>query len=119
MQEQEFTRELIKLLSSHNNFEVLASSDKNVDLLVHDQTTGKTVAIEFKDAGSYGELPISTFLPIADLVQQTDKFQKLLLVSFSKVPDLLRRKLNKLNVDALTKPSVSQVVERVQLALSA
>ncbi len=91
----------------------------NVDLLVRNPVSGKVVAIEMKDAGDYGELPISTIIPISKLVRQTDKFAKVLLLTFSKLPNLLSKKLQELNVEAMTQPTVKQVVERVQLALSA
>ena len=118
--EVDFVRKLQNQLALHENFQVLADPlDIGVDLLVHDQNSGKTIAIEIKDAGAYGELPISTILPISRLVRQTDKFQKLFLISFSAVPDLLSDKLKEINVDALTQPTVNQVVEKVQLALSA
>jgi hypothetical protein len=118
--EVDFLRKLRDELALHYNLDVQTEpSDAGVDLLVHDQVSGKTVAIEIKDAGGYGELPISTILSISKLIRQTNKFQKLLLVTFSRVPALLSNKLQQLNVDALTQPTVNQVVERVQLALSA
>jgi hypothetical protein len=118
--EVDFLRKLYDQLVHTNNFEIESkASAGNADLLVRNPASGKTLAIEFKDAGEYGELPISTIIPIAKLARQTDKFQKLILVTFSNVPGLLSKKLQELNVEALTQPTVNQVVERVQLALSA
>jgi hypothetical protein len=91
----------------------------DADLLVKNPASGKTVAIELKDAGAYGELPISTILPISKLAKQTDKFAKVILLTFSNVPKLLFERLAALNVEAITQPTVNQVVEKVQLALSA
>jgi len=116
--EVDFMRKLRDQLV-HTNFEIEAEpSGSNADLLVRNPTSGKTVAIELKDAGDYGELPISTILPIARLAQNSH-FEKFLLITFSSVPVLLYQKLKELNVEALTRPTVSQVVEKVQLALSA
>ena len=42
-----------------------------------------------------------------------------MLITFSRVPVLLSRKLQEINVETLTQPTVNQVVERIQLALSA
>ena len=118
--EVDFLRKLYDQLVHTNNFEIEAESFAgDADLLVRNPTSGKTIAIEFKDAGDYGELPISTIIPIAKLARQTDKFVKLLLITFSDVPVLLSKKLEELNVEALTQPTVKQVVEKVQLALSA
>jgi len=93
-------------------------ADYGVDLLVVEPNSGKRIAIECKSAGDYGELPISTILPIARLVKN-DPNQQVILVSFSSVSDLLSTKLKELNVPSLTKPTVKQVVDQVQLALSA
>ena len=116
----EFLRKLYDQLVHTDNFEIEAQPFAgDADLLIRNPRSGKTVAIELKDAGDYGELPISTILPIAKLARQTDKFEKLLLITFSNVPVLLSKKLEELNVEALTQPTISQVVKRVQLALSA
>lgn len=116
--EVDFMRKLRDQLV-HTNFEIEAQPFAgDADLLVRNPTSGKTVAIELKDAGDYGELPISTILPIARLAQNS-LFEKFLLITFSNVPVLLSKKLKELNVEALSRPTVSQVVEKVQLALSA
>jgi len=114
-----FLQELIEQLSKLRGIHVEdAFGDNGIDVLVVDPYTGKRIAIECKSAREYGELPIATMLPIARLVKK-DPTQQVILVSFSSVPDLLSTKLKELNVQTLTLPTVSQVVEKVQLALSA
>ncbi len=116
----DFLRKLCDELMLADNFQLEQEPyGGDVDLLVRNPASGKVVAIEMKDAGDYGELPISTIIPISRLVRQTDKFEKVLLLTFSNVPVLLSKKLQELNVEAMTQPTVKQVVERVQLALSA
>lgn len=110
-------KKLYDQLLHYNNFEIEAQPHAgDADLLVRNPNSGKTVAIELKDAGDYGELPISTIIPIARLAQNSN-FEKFLLITFSNVPLLLSKKLQALNVEALTQPTVSQVIEKVQLAL--
>ncbi len=116
----DFYRKLYDQLARTDNFEIVSEPFAGeADLLIRNPASGKSMAIEFKEAGDYGELPISTIIPISKLARQTDKFEKLLLVTFSTVPALLSRKLKELNVEALSQPTISQVVEKVQLALSA
>jgi hypothetical protein len=104
----------------NDNYQIEKSEfDSDADLVIRDLQTGKIVAIELKDAGDYGELPISTILPISRLVKQTGNLQKFFLITFSQVPILLSKKLKELNVDALTRPTIDQVVEQVEQALSA
>ena len=118
--EIDFLRKLCDELMLADKFQLEREPNGgDVDLLVRNPVSGKVVAIEMKDAGDYGELPISTIIPISKLVRQTDKFEKVLLLTFSSVPVLLSKKLQELNVEAMTQPTVKQVVERVQLALSA
>jgi len=117
--EVDFLRKLYDELIRRDHFLIeWEPADSNVDL-VRDPVSGKMVAIEMKNAGDYGELPISTIIPISKLARQTDKYAKVMLITFSGLPLLLSDKLKELNVDALTQPTVSQVVEKVQLALSA
>ena len=118
--EVDFMRELYDQLLHNYNFEIETEPFAgDADLLVRNPMSGKTLVIELKDAGDYGELPISTIIPISKLALQTNEFKKLLLITFSNVPVLLSKKLKELNVEALTKPTVNQVVEKIQLALSA
>lgn len=115
----DFLRKLFDELMSKAKYQVeRADYENGADLVVRDPHSGKIVAIELKDAGEYGELPISTILPISRLVKQTGNLEKFLLITFSQVPILLSKKLKELNVDTLTKPTVDQVVEQVQLALA-
>jgi hypothetical protein len=120
--EVDFLRKLYDVLVLQGHFQLVrepVANGADVDLLVKDQTSGKMVAIELKNAGEYGELPISTIIPISRLVHQGDKYEKVLLITFSEVPELLSQKLQELNVEALKQPTINEVVEKVQLALSA
>jgi hypothetical protein len=118
--EVDFLKKLCDQLMLTDNFELVREPfGDSADLLVRSPSSGKSVAIEIKSAGDYGELPVSTIIPIAKLARQIDKFGKVMLIAFSSVPVLLSRKLKELDVEALTQPTVNQVVERVQLALSA
>lgn len=118
--EVDFLRKLCDELMLQEHLQLIREPDgSNADLLVRNEASGKTVVIEMKDAGEYGELPISTIIPISKLVRETDKIGKILLITFSDVPALLSQKLQELNVEALKKPTVNEVVEKVQLALSA
>jgi len=115
-----FLGDLIIELSQQDKYQIERSdNDGGADLIVREPHTGKVVAVELKDAGTYGELPISTILPISRIVKQTDQLQKLLLITFSQVPVLLSKKLKELNVDALSRPTVDQVVEHIEQAFSA
>ncbi|HWB91939.1 MAG TPA: hypothetical protein VG605_08810 [Puia sp.] len=118
--EPDFLRQLCEELASRHNYQLeKVPYAGDPDLLVKNPASGKAVAIELKDAGAYGELPISTILPISKLAKQTDKFAKVILITFSNVPALLSQKLAELNVEAITRPTVKQAAEKVQLALSA
>jgi hypothetical protein len=92
--------------------------DPGADLIVKDRASGKVIAIEFKNAGNYGELPISTILPISRMVKQADHLAKFFLITFSKVPVLLENKLKELNVKTLSLPTISEVVNEVQQAFT-
>ncbi|HVU95461.1 MAG TPA: restriction endonuclease [Puia sp.] len=115
-----FVSQLMEQLGILHGVEVRKApvADYGVDLLVVEPISGKRIAIECKSAGEYGELPISTILPIARLVKD-DPSQQVILVSFSSVSNLLSSKLKELKVPALTDPTVKEVVDQVQLALSA
>jgi hypothetical protein len=115
----DFLGELVDELTLKDKYQIEREYNGGADMVIRDPKTGKIVAIELKDAGNYGELPISTILPISRMVKQFDHLEKFFLITFSQVPILLSEKLKELNVDALTQPTVHQVVEQVEQALSA
>ncbi len=114
-----FVQQLTAKLNTLRNVQLEKSTaEDGPDLKVVNHHSGKQLFIEFKNAKEYGELPISSILPIAKLAKQNGKTQKILLVSFSHLSDLLSSKLKELNVQALTQPTVDQVVEQVRMALA-
>lgn len=118
--ERDFLGKLFDELTMKDKYQIERTEyDSAADMIIRDPHTGKTVMIELKDAGNYGELPISTILPISRMVKQFDNLERFFLITFSQVPILLSRKLKELKVDALTQPTVNQVVEQVEQALSA
>jgi hypothetical protein len=116
--EEDFLRKLYDVLLLNENFQLESEGYGGADIVVRNRASGKTVGIELKNAGDYGELPISTILPISRMVKQNDTFEKLLLITFSQVPMLLSKKLQELNVETLTKPTVEQVVGQVEQAFA-
>jgi hypothetical protein len=92
-------------------------SDSAADIVVKDKSSGKRLFIDIEDAQGYGELPVSTIIPIARLVKNNIS-DKVMLISFSNLPSLLSDRLKELNVNSLEKPSVDQVVREVGVALA-
>jgi hypothetical protein len=91
----------------------------SADLVVQDSHSGKRVFIEFQEGGQYGELPISSILSLNKQKSRLSPTDLLLLITFSAIPALLASKLKELGILAITKPSVEDVVGKVQYAMSA
>ncbi len=115
--EETFLEELYIELEKIRNFSMQRSVLEGEDLVVRNLDNGSEVIIELKSAGRYGELPISTIIPLAGRVRSDLCAKKIILVSFSNLPNLLLSKLNELGVQSVTNPTVDKVVKKVQTAL--
>jgi len=116
-----FLDQLTSKLNENKSLEVEKElyGTSGADIVVKDAHSGKRIFIEIKDAGQYGELPISSILSINDQVKRISTTDLFILVTFSSISTFLNKKLKKLNVTAFSRPSVDEVVNKVQLALSA
>ncbi|HUB62766.1 MAG TPA: hypothetical protein VL978_18760 [Puia sp.] len=115
-----FVDQLTSKLTENKSLEVEQESRGNgPDIVVKDSHSGKRIFIEFKDAGPYGELPISSILSINDQVKRIATTDTFILITFSSISNFLSKKLKELNVTAFSKPSVDDVLNKVQVALSA
>jgi hypothetical protein len=115
-----FVDQLTSKLTENKSLEVEQESRGNgADIVVKDSHNGKRIFIEFKDAGQYGELPISSILSINDQVKRIATTDTFILITFSSISNFLSKKLKELNVTAFSKPSVDDVLNKVQVALSA
>ena len=118
--ESKFVSQLATQLTKNPGLEVeMEPRNTGADIVVKNPSSGKRIFIEFKDAGEYGELPISIILSINDQVKRIGTSDAIILVTFSSISNFLNRKLKELNVTALSQPSVDDVVNKVQFALSA
>lgn len=118
--EASFVNQLTSRLTEDKHLEVEQEpSGINADIVVKDLNSGKRIFIEFKDAGQYGELPISSILSINDQIKGISDTDTFILVTFSSISNFLYNKLKQLNVIAFSKPTVEDVVSKVQLSLSA
>jgi hypothetical protein len=115
-----FVDQLTSKLTENKSLEVEQEPSGNrADIVVTDPHSGKRIFIEVKSAGQYGELPISSILSINDQVKRISTTDTFILVTFSSISNFLNKKLKELNVTAFSKPSVDDVVSKVQVALSA
>lgn len=115
-----FVNQLTSKLTENKSLEVEQEPRGiDADIVVKDSNSGKRIFIEIKDAGQYGELPISSILSINDQVKRISTTDTFILVTFSSISNFLNKKLKELNVTAFSKPSVDDVLNRVQVALSA
>ncbi len=106
-------------LQKLHNISVEIASPNGSDLIVKNADNGREVLIDIKNAGRYGELPISTIIPLANLVKRNPNVNKFFLVSFSNLPGIFESKLKELNIQPITNPNIDKVVEQVQKALTA
>jgi hypothetical protein len=115
-----FVDQLTSKLTENKSLEVEQEPSGNgADIVVKDSHSGKRIFIGFKNAGQYGELPISSILSINDQVKRISATDTFILVTFSSISNFLSKKLKELNVTAFSKPSVDDVLNKVQVALSA
>jgi hypothetical protein len=94
-------------------------ADGGADLMVEDTESGKRVFIEFKEGSKYGNLPVSLIFPLNRQKKRLSSNDALFLVTFAMIPSLLGEKLEEIGVLAMEKPSIPDVVGKVQYAMSA
>ena len=118
--EREFINQLTEQLSRGRDWKVeQEDGDGSADLVVQDPNSGKRIFIEFQEAGEYGSLPISSVLSLYKQKKRLSAMDSLFLITFSGIPALLASKLKELGILAIAKPSVEEVVGKVQYAMSA
>ena len=114
---KKFADDLSNQLKSKGWEVEIPSYESFAEFVVKNGHSDRRIFIEIKDAKEYGELPISSILPIADAVRNNSK-DRVVLVSFSEISTLLLSKLKGLKVFPLVKPSFDQVVQEVGMALA-
>src|SRR4051812_43074261 len=118
--ERRFIDDLIARLSEAKNWKVGKEYEEDAaDLVIEDTHSGKRVFIEFRDAGQYGQLQIASIISLSKQKSLLSPTDDLLLVTFSRIPDLLASKLHEKGILAIAKPnSIDDVVGKVQLAMA-
>jgi hypothetical protein len=118
--EKTFINELTQRLSQVGDWKVEKEADDgSTDLIVQDPQSGKRVFLEFQEGGDYGELPISSILSLSKQKNRLSGNDILFLVTFSVIPSLLESKLKELGIMAVARPSVDEMVGKLQYAMSA
>jgi hypothetical protein len=118
--EKIFIDELSHRLSQEGDWKVEKEvDDGSTDLIILDPQSGKRVFVEFQEGGQYGELPISSILSLSKQKNRLSGKDILFLVTFSVIPSLLENKLKELGIMAVAKPSVEELVGKLQYAMSA
>jgi len=74
-----FLGQLVDDLVQKNKYKIERESSDGADIVIQNRHTGNIVLIETKDAGSYGELPISFVLQIPKMNRQMDDMSKCFL----------------------------------------
>lgn len=87
--------------------------------MVEDPESGKRVFIEFKEGSKYGNLPVSLIFSLNRHKKLLSARDAMFLVTFAMIPSLLGEKLNEIGILAMEKPSIPDVVDKVQYAMSA
>jgi hypothetical protein len=114
--ENEFLAQLEQYLRSR--FEIQQGKEQGYDMVVFDPSSGKRVLIEVKDAGEYGELPISSILSLLKQKNNLSGQDQIFLITPSGIPGLLHQKLEDIGIKAFVKPSVEDVAGQVQYAMA-
>lgn len=118
--EKTFIDALSHRLSEEGDWKVEKEvDDGSTDLVIVDPQSGKRVFIEFQEGGQYGELPISSILSLSKQKNRLSGKDILFLVTFSVIPSILENKLKELGIMAVAKPSVDELVGKLQYAMSA
>jgi hypothetical protein len=118
--EKQFIDELTARLSEATSYKVgKENQDNAVSLVVEDSHSGKRVFIEFREAGQYGQLQIASIISLNKQKSRLSPTDDLLLVTYSRIPDLLASKLHEKGILAIAKPnSIDDVVGKVQWAMA-
>jgi hypothetical protein len=118
--EKQFIDKLIARLSEATSYKVGKENQEDAgDLVVEDSNSGKRVFIEFRDAGQYGQLQIASIISLNKQKSRLSPTDYLLLVTYSRIPDLLASKLHEKGILSIAKPnSIDDVVGKVQLAMA-
>jgi hypothetical protein len=114
-----FIDELKDRLSKELGWKVEKETENSLVDLVIETQTGKRMFIEFKQAGRYGELPLSTVLSLSRQKNRLSGNDILCLVSFSSIPSILEDKLTELGILAIEKPSVEDAAGRIEQVMMA
>ncbi|HEY4151090.1 MAG TPA: hypothetical protein VGM41_19260 [Chitinophagaceae bacterium] len=118
--ETDFITQLTEQLRRDNDWKVGKESYGGIaDLVIEDIHSGKRIFIEFRTAGQYGELPISSALVLDEQKKRLSEKDALFLVTFSGVSKTLGNKLKDLGIKVFASPTVEDVVGNVQYAMSA
>ncbi len=118
--ENDFISQLAEQLRRDNGWKVEKEPFGGAaDLVVEDTNSGKRIYIEFKTAGEYGELPISSARALDVQKKRLSKNDALFLVTFSGISQTLGNKLKDLGIKVFANPTVEDVVGNVQYAMSA
>jgi hypothetical protein len=117
--EKKFIEDLSTRLSEVKDWNIAKNRDGSADLIVQDPHSGKKLFIEFQDGGQYGQLQIASIVSLGKQKSRIAPNDDLLLVSFSRIPDLLASKLNEHGIMAIAKPSsIDDVLGKIQMAMA-
>ena len=116
--ERDFINQLSQRLTQSSDWKIDADS-RSGDMVVQDPRSGKRIFIEFQEGGQYGELPISSVVSLNKQKNRLSGKDTLFLITFSAISSLLAGKLKELGIMAIARPSVDEVVGKLQFAMSA
>jgi hypothetical protein len=114
-----FIDQLSQRLSEGQGWKVQKEADDDLSDLIVETQDGKRMFIEFKQAGTYGELPLSTVLSLNKQKKRLSGKDALCLVSFSKIPTILKETLAEMGILAIEKPSVEDAAGKIEQAMMA
>ena len=114
-----FIDQLSQLLSRAQGWKVEKEAENDSSDLIVETQDGKRMFIEFKEAGSYGELPLSTVLSLNKQKKRLSRKDLLCLVSFSKIPTILKETLSEMGILAIEKPSLEDAAGKIEQAMLA
>lgn len=107
-----FIRELIeKIVNIYPNYNVF--QEKRYGKLIPDisiERTNDTIIIEVKNAKNYSSLPFSTLIQLEDFKNNIPD-SRVVLISFSNINELMKEKLNEMNIKAFINPDYDTIIE--------
>lgn len=109
---------LIERLYEQPAWKVEKVRGESYSIIISDTLSGKCIYVEFQWAGEYGELPMGSIIPLAKQIKRLPKKDKLFLITFSDISNLLASKFKQIGIIAFSKPTLEDVVNNVQLAFS-